>query len=76
MQEDDKTVADKAFEPMLATSESMTYTRQIPTGVGTAIVEDGILQITPDLEQAIAEVDRGEVVSMNEFKTIFAKWID
>jgi hypothetical protein len=76
MQEDDMTVTDKASELMRVTSESVSYTRQIPASVGSAIVEDGILQITPDLEQAITEVDRGEVVSMNEFKTIFAKWID
>ena len=33
------------------------------------------LQVTPDMEEEIAEVERGEVVSMSEFKTIFARWL-
>jgi predicted transcriptional regulator len=37
---------------------------------------DGRLQITPDIEEEIAEVDRGETVSMSEFKIMFAKWLD
>lgn len=41
-----------------------------------AHIVDGVLQITPDLEQEIAEVERGEVVTMGEFKTMFAKWLD
>ena len=38
------------------------------------IVND-ILQVTPDIEEEIAEVERGETVSMGEFKTMFAKWL-
>ena len=41
-----------------------------------AHIVDGVLQITPDLEQEIAEVERGEVVTMGEFKTMLAKWLD
>lgn len=37
---------------------------------------DGILQITPDLEEIIEEIELGEVVSMSEFKSMFAKWLD
>ena len=35
----------------------------------------GVLQITPDIKEEIAEVERGETVSMAEFKTMFAKWL-
>ena len=41
-----------------------------------AHVVDSVLQITPDIEEEIAEVERGETVSMSEFKTMFAKWLD
>lgn len=37
---------------------------------------DSILQITPDLEEIIEEIELGEVVSMSEFKSMFAKWLD
>lgn len=36
---------------------------------------DGILQVTPDIEEDIAAVDRGETLSMSEFKTMFARWL-
>ena len=36
---------------------------------------DGVLQVSPDIEAEIAEVERGEVVSMSEFKTMFSKWL-
>lgn len=39
-------------------------------------IVDGVLQITPDLEDIIEEVELGEVVSMSEFKSMFAKWLD
>ena len=41
-----------------------------------AHVVNGVLQVTPDLEEEIAEVERGEVVSMGEFKTMFSRWLD
>ena len=37
---------------------------------------DGVLQITSDLEDVIKEVEQGKVVSMSEFKSMFAKWLD
>ena len=40
-----------------------------------AHIVDGVLQITPDIEEEIAEAERGETVSMTEFKTMFAKWL-
>ena len=48
----------------------------LPNDVAFARVEDGVLQVTPDIEEEIAEVDRGETVSMDEFKTMFSKWLD
>jgi hypothetical protein len=47
----------------------------LPDGVAYANIVDGILQVTPDIEEEIAEAERGETVSMTEFKTMFAKWL-
>ena len=47
----------------------------IPDDVAYAHIVDGVLQVTPDMEEEIAEVERGEVVSMSEFKTMFARWL-
>jgi len=44
--------------------------------INYASIVEGILQITPDIEEELAAVDRGETVSMNEFKTMFAQWLD
>lgn len=63
-----------ASEPAVATAEVMDYV--MPDDIGYASIMDGVLQVTPDIEEEIAEVDRGETVSMNEFKTMFAKWLD
>ena len=47
----------------------------LPDDVDYAHILDGVLQVTPDIEEEIAEVERGETVSMAEFKTMFAKWL-
>jgi len=47
----------------------------LPDDMAYARIENGVLQVTPDIEEEIAEVDRGETVSMAEFKTMFAKWL-
>jgi len=47
----------------------------IPDHVAYAHIENGVLQVTPDIEDEIAEVERGETVSMAEFKTMFAQWL-
>ena len=47
----------------------------LPGDVDYADVVEGILQVTPDIEEEIAAVDRGETVQMDEFKTMFAKWL-
>ena len=47
----------------------------IPEDMYYANIVDGVLQVTPDIEEEIAAVDCGETVSMGEFKTMFAKWL-
>ena len=47
----------------------------LPDNLDYVHVEDGVLQVTPDIEAEIAEVERGETVSMSEFKTMFAQWL-
>jgi hypothetical protein len=47
----------------------------IPDNVAYARIENGILQVTTDIEEEIAAADRGETVSMPEFKTMFAQWL-
>lgn len=63
------TVAEPAVA-MAATTE-----QAIPDNVAYARIENGVLQVTPDIEEEIADADRGEVVAMGEFKTMFAKWL-
>ena len=57
-----------ACEPAVALADTEEQT--LPDDVGYAHVENGILQVTPDIEEEIAAVDRGETISMSEFKTI------
>ena len=47
----------------------------LPDDMAYARIVNGVLQVTPDIEDEIAEVERGETVSMAEFKTMFAKWL-
>ena len=47
----------------------------IPDDVDYAHIVDGVLQVTPGVEEEIAEVERGEVVSMAEFKNMFSRWL-
>ena len=48
----------------------------LPDGLDYADIVEGILRVTPDIEEEIAAVDRGETIQMDEFKTMFAKWLD
>lgn len=58
------------------TDAAIAYEETVmPDDVDFAHIVNGILQVTPDIEDEIAEVDRGETVSMAEFKTMFAKWL-
>lgn len=61
-------------ESAVALEEQETYV--LPDDVDYASIVEGILQITPDIEEEIAAVERGETVSMDEFKTMFAQWLD
>ena len=62
-----------ACEPAVATAEIQEM--PLPDDLDYAYIAGGMQQITPDIEEEIAEVERGEVVSMNEFKTMFASFI-
>ena len=62
-----------AQEPAVALAEPDI--QAIPDNVDYAHIINGILQVTPDIEEEIAEVERGETVSMSEFKTMFARWL-
>ena len=63
-----------ASESAMALEEQETIV--LPEEMDYASIVEGILQVTPDIEEELAAVDRGETVSMNEFKTMFAKWLD
>ena len=61
-------------EPAAALEEQETFV--LPYDVDYASIVEGILQVTPDIEEEIAAADRGETVSMDEFKTMFAQWLE
>ena len=65
---------DMCCEPALATAEQAEPV--LPSDMSYAHIVDGVLQITSDIEDEIAEVERGETVSLSEFNTMFAKWLD
>lgn len=56
---------------MLNTEEFM-----IPDDMPFANISNGILQVTPDIEEEITAVEQGEKISMSEFKTMFSQWLD
>ena len=61
-------------EPAALMEEQEMYV--LPEDVDYASIMEGILQVTPDVEEEIAAVERGETVSMDDFKTMFAQWLD
>ena len=63
-----------AQEPAVALAEEPEV-QVIPDDVDYAHIVNGILQVTPDIEEEIAAVDYGERVSMGEFKTMFVRWL-
>ena len=63
---------------LTAQEPAATYATEaavIPEDLPYADIENGVLQVTPDIEEDIAAVDRGETVTMNEFKTMFSRWL-
>jgi hypothetical protein len=62
-----------AAEPAVAVVEPEV--KVIPDDVDYAPIINGMLQVTPDIEEEIAAVERGDTVSMGEFKTMFARWL-
>ena len=59
-----------ASEPAAALPEQETFI--LPDDVNYADVVEGILQVTPDIEEEIAAAERGDTVQLDEFKTMFA----
>ena len=47
----------------------------IPEDMAYARIENGVLQITSDIEEELAAVEHGETVPMDKFKTMFARWL-
>ena len=45
----------------------------LPEDMDYARIKDGVLQVTSDIEEEIAAADRGETVSLEEFKTMFSR---
>ena len=72
--EEESSKSSTLSESALALEEQETFV--LPDDVDYASVVEGILQVTPDIEEEIAAADRGETVSMDEFKTMFAKWLE
>ena len=72
--EEESTKSSALSESALALEGQETIV--LPDDVDYASIVEGILQVTPDIEEEIAAVDRGETVSMDEFKTLFAPWLD
>ena len=62
-----------AQEPVAAYAVEAMST---PDNLAYAHIVDGVLQVTADIEDEIAAADRGETVTLDEFKTLFARWID
>ena len=61
--------------PRFEEEDNSCLTAQEPAVADYAHIINGMLQVTPDIEEEIAEVERGETVSMGEFKTMFARWL-
>ena len=62
-----------AQEPVAAYAVEAVST---PDNLSYAHIVDGVLQVTADIEDEIAAADRGETVTLDEFKTLFARWIE
>ena len=71
--EEEKSNLCIASEPAAALAEQETFV--LLDDVEYADIVEGMLQVTPDIEEEIAAADRGETVQMDEFKTMFAKWL-
>lgn len=64
---------DICCEPAEALAESVEIA--MPEDLAYAHIIDNVLQITPDIEEEIEEVNSGDVVNMSQFNTMFAKWL-
>ena len=49
----------------------------LPKEICKATMVDKVeLQLTPDTELALEEMERGETITLSEFRKIFLKWKD
>lgn len=49
----------------------------LPEGIQKASMQNSnVMQVTQDIELAIAEMERGDTVTMAEFRKMFARWKD
>ena len=48
----------------------------MPDDMAYAQIVDGVLQVTPDIEAELADADNGDTVTMDEFKMMFARWLE
>ena len=63
-----------AHEPVI--DVALAYEEMVvPGDVPYAHIEDGVLQVTPDIEEEVSEMEREGTVTMAEFKTMFSKWL-
>ena len=50
---------------------------ELPEGIHEASMKNHIvMQVTEDIEQAIAEMERGDTLTLSEFKEMFVSWKD
>lgn len=74
LQPENETTVANVSDP--AAAYAMVVDSAMPVSLPYANIENGTLQVTPDIEEDIAEVDKGETVSIQEFNSMFAKWLD
>ena len=69
-----RTPAFSMYKSLLQPTRAKLW--QFLIDVAYAQIVDGVLQITPDLEEDIAAAERADTISLDEFKTQFARWIE
>lgn len=51
--------------------------RGLPQGVNKATMQNCyVLEVTPDIDMAIAEMERGDTITLSEFRKVILKWRD
>ena len=80
MEEKRNAVSEEGFGCMTAAEPVVAYAPEttpiLPEDMAYAHIVNNVLQVTPDIEEDILAVERGDIVSLGEFKTMFARWLD